>query len=385
MSVRQRRWKDAQGRAQSAWVVDVEFTHADGRVERVQKTAPVNSRRGAEQYERDLRTALLNGTYGKASEVPTVADMSVALLEHTRLRRKYSTGVFYGLMLEKHIVPALGNLRVTEVTPERIDRFARAMTDGRKPKTVNNVLGVLGRLLRFSVDRGVLAVAPRVGKLTLPPDSIRFLSFAEADAFIDAAAESPTWSAQVVVALRTGLRIGELLALRWEDVDLHAGRLLVRRSVWQGVESTPKGGRPREIPLSDQALQALGSHPHRGRCVFARLDGERRDRHGCTRALYTIAERAGQAVPFGWHVLRHTFASHLAMRGVPLKAVQELMGHATMEMTLRYAHLAPDVRRDAVQLLDLPAQHRRNMALPASTSTWSYGGNRAGELGFEPR
>ena len=56
-----------------------EFTHADGRVERVQKTAPVNSRRGAEQYERDLRTALLNGTYGKASEVPTVADMSVAL------------------------------------------------------------------------------------------------------------------------------------------------------------------------------------------------------------------------------------------------------------------------------------------------------------------
>ena len=173
-----------------------------------------------------------------------------------------SDGVFYGLMLEKHIVPALGDLRVTEVTPERIDRFARAMTDGRKPKTVNNVLGVLGRLLRFSVDRGVLAVAPRAGKLTLPPDSIRFLSFAEADAFIDAAAESPTWSAQIVVALRTGLRIGELLALRWEDVDLHAGRLLVRRSLWQGVESTPKGGRPREIPLSDQALQALGSHRH---------------------------------------------------------------------------------------------------------------------------
>ncbi|HXX30923.1 MAG TPA: site-specific integrase [Myxococcaceae bacterium] len=157
-----------------------------------------------------------------------------------------------------------------------------------------------------------------------------------------------------------------------------AGGLLVRRSVWQGVESTPKGGRPREIPLSDQALEALGSHPHRGRYVFARLDGERRDRHGCTRALYTIAERAGQEIPFGRHVLRHTFASHLVMRGVPLKAVQELMGHATMEMTLRYAHLALDVRRDAVRLLDLPAQHRRNMTLPASTSTWSYGETELG-------
>jgi site-specific recombinase XerD len=74
---------------------------------------------------------------------------------------------------------------------------------------------------------------------------------------------------------------------------------------------------------------------------FARLDGECRDRHGCTYPLYLIAERAGQALPFGWHLMRDTFASHLVMRGVPLKAVQELLGHATMEMTLRHVHLAP--------------------------------------------
>jgi len=131
--------------------------------------------------------------------------------------------------------------------------------------------------------------------------------------------------------------------------------------VWKRVETTPKGGRPREVPLSDHALAALREHPHRGPYVFSTLDGERRDRHGCTRALYTIAERAGQAVPFRWHVLRHTFASHLVMRGVPLKAVQELLGHATMDMTLSYARLAPDVPPDAVKLLDGPAQHGRNI------------------------
>jgi integrase len=165
-----------------------------------------------------------------------------------------------------------------------------------------------------------------MGKLTLLPGTIRFLSFDEADAFIAAARESSNWTAQVIIALQTGLRIGELLALRWEDLDLDGGGLLVRRSVWKHVESTPKGGRPREVPLSDQALEALRKHPRRGPYVFSTLDGQRRDRHGCTRALYAIAERAGQQLPFGWHVLRHTFASHLVMRGVPLKAVQELMG-----------------------------------------------------------
>ncbi len=309
MSVRQRTWKDAQGRECSAWLVDVEFTHADGRVQRVQKTSPVNTRRGAEQYERDLRMALLSGRYGKESEVPTVAEMALELLEHTRLRRKFSTGIFYALMLEKHIVPALGRLRLTEVTDERIDKFARSLTDGRKPKTVNNVLGVLARLLRFSVARGALKGAPVVGKLMLPPSTTRFLSFTEAEALIAAARESSNWTAQVIVALRTGLRIGELLALRWEDVDLAGGGLLVRRSVWKHVESTPKGGRPREVPLSDQAREALRNHPRRGTYVFSTLDGQRRDRHGCTRALYAIAERAGQPLPFGWHVLRHTFGT----------------------------------------------------------------------------
>src|SRR5882762_7301135 len=73
--------------------------------------------------------------------------------------------------------------------------------------------------------------------------------------------------------------------------------------------------------------------------------------------IWRACKRAGLR-PISWHVLRHTFASHLVMRGVPLKAVQELLGHATIEMTMRYAHLSPDARRDAVGVLDLPAPDR---------------------------
>lgn len=85
-----------------------------------------------------------------------------------------------------------------------------------------------------------------------------------------------------------------------------------------------------------------------------------RDRsHGLKRAkwpLWRVCKRAGLR-RIGWHVLRHSFASHLVMKGVPLKVVQELLGHATMEMTMRYAHLSPNVGRDAVKLLDAPAQN----------------------------
>ena len=71
----------------------------------------------------------------------------------------------------------------------------------------------------------------------------------------------------------------------------------------------------------------------------------------CKHPLWRACKRAGLR-RIGWHVLRHTFASHLVMRGAPLKAVQELLGHATIMMTMRYAHLAPEIAREAVKLLD---------------------------------
>ena len=160
----------------------------------------------------------------------------------------------------------------------------------------------------------------------------------------------------LITALKTGLRLGELLALKWEDIGLVAGRLMVRRSLWQQQEGAPKSGRIREVPLSERAVATLVRHRHlRGPYVFCNEDGARLSHSGVKDIVPKACRRVGLAKRLTWHDLRHTFASHLVMRGRSLKEVQELLGHATMDMTMRYAHLSPEVKRDAVAVLDEPA------------------------------
>ncbi len=179
-----------------------------------------------------------------------------------------------------------------------------------------------------------------------------FLDFDEAGRLLDASEPEPGWHAMILLGMRTGMRQGELLALRWEDVDLVARRLLVRQAYVRGVIGTPKNGKGRVIPLSRDAIITLKAHRHlRGEYVFCQEDGSLLTKGMCKHPLWRACRRASLR-RIGWHCLRHTFASHLAMRGKPLKVIQELLGHSTIEMTMRYAHLAPVVHQDAVDALD---------------------------------
>ena len=156
----------------------------------------------------------------------------------------------------------------------------------------------------------------------------------------------------ILVGLRTGLRFGELIALRWEDVDLVAGRLMVRKSIVKGREGDPKGRKSREVPLGDDVLQALKKHRHlRGPRVFCDDDGKVLRTPKSRWELEKACKKAGLRL-VGWHTLRHSFASHLVTRGVSIVTVQRLLGHVDIKTTMRYAHLSPDVARDAVWRLD---------------------------------
>lgn len=198
--------------------------------------------------------------------------------------------------------------------------------------------------------------APKVKGFKTRNDFItedQFLSFEEADRVVRAA--TPEWRTFIIVALKTGLRVGELLALRWEDIDLVAGQLVVRRTLWHRTEGPPKGGHNRKVPLSDEAVAVLKSHRHlKSGYVFCEEDGRRLTHSRVKDVVPSTCRRAQLAKRLTTHGLRHSFASHLVMRGVSLMAVKELLGHESIEMTLRYSHLSPDVKRDAVRLLDAP-------------------------------
>jgi len=254
------------------------------------------------------------------------------------------------MTLRVHLKPAFGKLRLDAIGPKQIEAYKATKVAARKtPKTINNHLTVLRKLLHVAAEWGKLKSIPPIRWMKVPQPEFDFLTFEESDRLI--AATEPSWRAMIVVALRAGLRLGELCALRWDDVDLVAGRLLVRQSVARGIVGTPKNGRMREIPLSAFTVEALKAHRRgKAKLVFAQ-HGRMNKKDECKWPLRRACRNAGLR-EVGWHALRHTFASQLAMKGVPLGSIQELLGHSTIEMTMRYAHLSPEVGRAAVSLLD---------------------------------
>ena len=153
-----------------------------------------------------------------------------------------------------------------------------------------------------------------------------------------------------LLALKTGLRFSEIIALEWGDLDLDRALRQARQASVRGHLGTPKNGRIRYVPLTADVVETLRAlEPATG--LVLHRDGRMLTYSAALHHLHRACRTAGIA-SFGWHVFRHTYASRLACKGASLKAIQELLGHATVAMTLRYAHLSPGALRAAVDLLE---------------------------------
>jgi len=331
------------------------------RLIRISGTPQINTKAAAEIAEREHIQRVLSKpsvTGSPAKEVPTLTKFATEFLEtYVASNNKPSEIESKRMILRRHLIPFFGPKRLDQIKQREIEAYKSRKkrtedgVEGLSPKTINNHLTVLRKMLSLSAEWELIPNVPPVKWMKVPAPEFDFLTFEEAEKIEKHAPGE--WRAMIALALATGLRLGELLALQWGDLDLVHGRVLVRRAVARGTVGTPKSGRSREVPLHDRVVQVMKKHRHlRGELVFCDMDGRMFTKGACKCPLWTACRRAELRL-IGWHVLRHTFASHLAMRGAPLKAIQELLGHASIEMTMRYAHLSPDVKRDAVRLLEI--------------------------------
>ena len=221
---------------------------------------------------------------------------------------------------------------------------------------MNNTLTVLNMLLRKAVEWDVIERMPcAIRLLPVPKPSAGFYDFDDYERLVEAAkAREPNAYLIVLLGGEAGLRCGEIIALEWGDVDLGKRQLCVQRSEWRGHVTTPKGGRLRYVPMTARLAAALRDHRHlQAARVICRRDGSPLTQDMVGDHVQRAARRALLSTS-GVHRLRHTFCSHLAMRGAPARAIQELAGHQDLTTTQRYMHLSPAAIEGAIRLLEQP-------------------------------
>ena len=337
------------------WEVDITIRLPDGSQYRERKRASRFSKSAAHRWAEDRERYLLqHGPPTANKEVPTLEAFAPRFVDgHARANRHKPSGIAsIESILKWHLVPTLGPKRLDAITNEQVQRLKLALSQ-RAPKTVNNVLTVLSTLLKKAVEWGELERLPCVIKLLPnPKKTMGFHDFDQYERLLTVARKRGTDAYLMVLAGGdAGLRLGEIVALEWRDIDLAARRLTVERSDWLGHVTVPKGGRSRQLPMTQRLTAALKAARHL-RCerVLCLPDGSPITRDRVIKAVRGAQRVAG--IEQGVHILRHTFCSHLAMKGAPARAIQELAGHADLSTTQRYMHLSPAATEDAIRLLD---------------------------------
>ncbi len=287
---------------------------------------------------------------------------------------KFSTARIYGTNLRRHIFPVLGEKPVSTLCRTDCRTLITACRDkGLSPKTLENISRTVSSVLTQAVEDGLLPANPalRLGRYYRngdhPKAEIHPLTREEATVFLDAARQhAPGEHPLFLCALRTGMRLGELLGLQWGDIDFHGRFMEVRRNLVAGRITSPKNGKTRRVDMSKQLTQALKTLLTARKAEALRTGwGQVRDWVFCNeeggpldgdnlrrRVFYKLLAKAGlRRIRF--HDLRHTYASLLIAQGESLPYIRDQLGHSSIQVTVDiYGHLIPGANRQAVDKLD---------------------------------
>jgi len=249
--------------------------------------------------------------------------------------------------------PFFGSYSMGKINRFLIEQYQGQRAQKVKPATVNRELGLLKHMFSRAVEAGLVMVNPvkQVKFLKVDNNMTRFLSQDEAGRLLAACSED--FKPVVLTALLTGMRVREILDLEWSNVDLTLRTILVTHT---------KSGKDRRIPINDRLMDVLVQLKKEAKTKYVFVSKYTGTRFINYRRNWISALRKAAIGHYRFHDLRHSFASHLVAAGVDLVTVKELLGHASIIMTMRYAHSAPSTQKGAVALLsdrfDVKSSHK---------------------------
>ncbi len=256
-----------------------------------------------------------------------------------------------------HLKPNIGKVKLDRLSALKVQSLYRLKLDsGLSARTVQIIHTTLHKALKQAVRWSL--VPHNVVEAVSPPASskkeILPLTEEQVNALLQAATGEGL-EALYVLAVTTGLRKGELLGLKWQDIDLDTATLRVRRTVFNGVVSAPKTARGnRSVRMTRKAVHTLKDHPMTSEWVFSSRVGTPISCQNLTnRSWKPLLKKAGLPQSTRFHDLRHTCATLLLTKGVHPKIVQEMLGHSSITITLDlYSHVLPDMQEKAVSAME---------------------------------
>lgn len=290
------------------------------------------------------------------------------LTDSVKMSTAITTHASYSSHVELYLKPNIGGVKLVKLTPSHVARlYSQMEVDGKSPRMRQMVHATLHRALKVAMKWGLVQrnVADAVDRPKAPKVEIKPLCADEVRKLLKAA-ESDRLHALYVLAIGAGMRCGELLALQWQDIDLKAGMIAVRRTLIElsGQQSfgEPKSAKGRRaIHLPTVAVDALRLHKAHmmqeghgtNPLVFVTTEGTPFLRSDLRRhSFLPLLKRAGISI-IRFHDLRHTSATMLLSEGIHPKIVQERLGHSTINLTLdTYSHVLPSMQEDAAGKLN---------------------------------
>lgn len=314
----------------------------------------------------------------EAARKTTFGDWLAQWLDmYKRPKIRLSTYENYLMYAQNHILPALGDIPLAELDTDHIQMLYNRMQEaGKAPATIHKVHQIIHPCLEKAVEKRMIAWNPSRATERPPvkPTQGRAMSEQDMDKFLAAVGrETDKWRAAFLTLLGTGLRVGELLSLEWDNVDLENGILYVNstlsRTKTQGLMvNDPKTETSRAaVPLPEVVLNALKRHKasqaalilYRGekyknrKLVFPTDKGTYMHPRNFQRKYYSLLEKAAGVEHIKLHGLRHTFATRLLEEGENLRTVQELLRHSDIKTTANiYSHVTPKVKKKAANKMD---------------------------------